>query len=199
MAVQRNNVTRLPWALREVVYRLLFEGATGDAVRAEIKRLDASAPTPWDGSLQAIRERDPHYKQYVERRMGLAPDQARRRANWAATDDGSAETGLRAARYLVLSSMVEALEDGNELPPADLARLASGLKALQDDLLTKLRDEHRAEIARLTGAHAAKAAADAAEIAGLREELARLRNDGREVDPAAVAERMNEVLGVKKA
>ena len=131
--------------------------------------------------------------------MGRAAAQQRRRTTWAATDDGSAETGLRAARYLVLSSMVEALADGNGLTPSELARLASGLKALQDDLLAKLRDEHRAEIARLTEAHAAKAAADGAEIARLTAENEALRNpvedDGALSDGERV-KRIREKLGV---
>ena len=139
MTVQRNNIARMPWRLREIVYRMLFEGASGDQVRAEIARLDPAAPVPHNTSIQAIRERDADYAAWRERAMGMAADQQRRRTTWAATDDGSAETGLRAARYLVLSSMVEALADGNGLTPSELARLASGLKALQDDLLAKLR------------------------------------------------------------
>ena len=92
MAVQRNNVTRLPWVLREVVYRMLFDGATGDQIRAEIARLDPAAPCPHNTSLLAIRERDADYAQYRERRMGLAADQRSNRANWLATDAGSTAT-----------------------------------------------------------------------------------------------------------
>ena len=89
MTVQRNNIARMPWRLREIVYRMLFEGASGDQVRAEIARLDPAAPVPHNTSIQAIRERDADYAAWRKRAMGMAADQQRRRTTWAATDDGS--------------------------------------------------------------------------------------------------------------
>jgi hypothetical protein len=144
----RNRVARLPWAIRLVACRLLFDGATSAqidrACRDKAAELGVACDPIAATSLTAYR-RGIEYRQYGEQRQRWEAEQAESRTLWAGiTDEEATPNAVQAARYLGLKEIVRQLQSG-ELSPGDTSRLTTAINRLQTDVLQDAKREWQAE------------------------------------------------------
>jgi len=196
---QRNNLCRLPPEVRTLASRLVFEGGLTYRQIAEQVANAAGGGVKIHNNTLLAWQRSAEYRRYVAAREKYDAELGESRAVAAAVNDGRGPSSLA---DLVVMDILRELRQAQAAGSLDLSDLARVSQAVAPILRNQVAAEKLATDRRLADAEAAHAealAARDAEIARLREEIARLRNDGRQVDAAAVADRMDEVLGVKKA
>jgi len=136
-------------------------------------------------------------------------DRRMRPKRWAAlvqNDGQGPQTVADLAEMAVLEQLHGLAESGAALETGDIVKVARAITALQRTQLAREQQQLEERIAELKADHAAEIAELSAEIAerdakleALRAEIERAKNAGKAVDSAAVAERLHEVLGVRKA
>ena len=209
MAMQRNSIARkLPWEIRELVCRLRFDGQGNMAIAAAVQAACAAAAIPaprihGTSILAYCNSRE--YADYVKARQGFDARMAPRKLAASMVNGGHGpQTMADLALQAAAEGLVVTLEQGG-LEPSEQVKVARAVMDVQRTLLARqaavvdgriaeLEEKHAAECAQLQAAIAGRDEA----IADLKAEIERLNNDGKQVDAAAVAERMNEVLGVRK-
>jgi len=202
MSRPKNNIARLPWEVREIIARMLFDGATYGEIRAAIA---PEAPgVKLHSSSFAAYAAGAEYKKYADRRRQWdAAAQERRTLAAAITADGSIETAMQAAEYLALRNIIEQLQSG-ELDPNDTPKMANAVARFRGSQVADLKADHKRRIERIEAEHDADCAEYDADIAELKTQIAQLRNmleeaaGARSVDPAKVAEGLDQVLGIKR-
>jgi transposase-like protein len=187
--------------LRLEVYGWMCDGLSYRACRERlIERGLKASDVPNLNSFTATKERDPDYLAYHAARLDWNGKMEKRR--WAAkiqNDGRGPQTVADMAEMAILEQLYGLAEDGLLETGKDVATVARAITSLQRTQLARAEAAKSDAIARIESAHAEALAAKAAEIATLRQQLAEARNDGKAVDAAAVADKMNEVLGVRKA
>lgn len=198
----RNNITKLPWDIREVVCRMRFDNASNAAIANAVRdacRERGIPPVPVHGSSILAYSRSDEYRRYCDRRRDWDERMAPRR--WAASmlNAGAGPVTVADLAEMEILEQLHGLAAGGLLETGrDVATVARAITAMQRTQLMRRDQDADRRIEAERKAHEAELAARDATIAELRGEIERLRNDGRDVDAAAVAERMNQVLGVKK-
>jgi hypothetical protein len=198
MRRQRNNLVRLPFEVRETACRLLHEGRlTYRQIAGEIEKLSPGAKIH-DTTLQAY-QKSAEFADYVQSRRQWDEKLGKRR--WAAQvlNDGKGPQSVADLAELAILEQLHALASGSLLETGkDVATVARAITALQRTQLARTESAKDAEIAALKAAAAEREAALTAQISDLGEQIATLKNGGKTVDATAVADRLNDVLGVKK-
>lgn len=195
----RNNLARLPFEIRKEACRLLFEG--GSTYRQIALEIEAKAPGVkiHDTTLQAY-QRSPEYTEYVASRREWDKTQSKRR--WAASlvQDGKGPQSVADLAELAILEQLHELATGGLLEGSrDVSAVARAITSMQRTQLARAESAKDAEIAKLKQEAEAQQMQLEQEIAALQEQIATLKNGGKVVDASAVADRMNDVLGVKKA
>jgi hypothetical protein len=144
----RNRVARLPWAIRLVACRLLFDGASNAQIDRAC-RLEADEVgvfyQPLTAPSLAAYKRGPEYERYASHRRCWEAEQAESRSLWAAlADEDATPNAVQAARYLGLREIVRQLQSG-ELSPGDTSRLTTAINRLQTDVLQDAKREWATE------------------------------------------------------
>jgi hypothetical protein len=175
-------VAQLPWTIRLVACRLLFDGASNAQIDRAC-RLEADEVgvvyQPLVAASLAAYKRGPEYERYATHRRCWEAEQAESRTLWAGiADEEATPNAVQAARYLGLKEIVRQLQSG-ELSPGDTSRLTTAINRLQTDVLQDAKREWQAERKTIEAArnHAL------AEVGHLRELL---KENG--IDPDADAE-----------
>ena len=153
MARQRNNISRLPAAVRARVSDLLDDGATYDEVRrdpevaAELSRRRASLH---DTSFQAWIQGQEHQGHVAARRRYAAEIERRRLAAHIVTEGGASDDAARVASYEILRQVLSRLESGEgEIDARELSALASSLGAYERARAAEAAEERRRQDQRL--------------------------------------------------
>lgn len=202
MARQRNNLARLPWEIREIACRLHFDGAGNATIARAVAKACRAAGLPEaqvHGTTILAYTRSEEYRRYCDLRREW--DERTERRRWAAKclHDGRGPQSVADLAEVEILEQLHALAAGGLLETGkDVATVARAITAMQRTQLARQESALRREIEKLHEAHAADLDAKDNRIAQLENELAQWRRGGREVDATVVAERMDEVLGVRK-
>jgi hypothetical protein len=209
MGRQRNNVAKLPASARFRVSQLLDDGATYDAVRADAEiaaACEARKLALHNNSIAAFAESAEHAANLADLRTWKTRVGRRRWAAKAIASEEGAASLADVAQIQILEQLSQLAEGGIELTGADVCKVANSIAAMQRVELARRQEAADTRLADAEARHAAEIGAKDAEItilrqaiAGLEGALERARNDGKAVDGAAVADKLNDVLGVKKA
>lgn len=203
MAMMRNNIARLPWEIREVVCRLRFDGVGNKAIAAAVQEACKGAgvkPPKVHGTSILAYCRSAEYQTYCDRRRKWDEKMAPRRWAAALVNDGRGPQTVADLAELEILEQLHGLAAGGILETGkDVATVARAITAMQRTQLARRQEDADRRLQDLEAKHAAELAARDERIAELQAEIERLQTGGRQVDAATVAERMNEVLGVKKA
>lgn len=199
MAEQRNNIARYyPRAAKLALVRWReLEGLPPirckERARAQWPDLPAIHGTTWM-----------HWRQSAEYAalLGLVTGEQGERDRLAELFHAAGGTDALAdvadAAAYALAAKAMRIADGAE-DAGEIRSLMQTVQAARRQAADQVQATCEARIEEMEERHAAEIAHLKAEIAGRDEAIAALKNDGRKVDAAAVAQRMNEVLGVKKA
>ena len=196
----RNNIARLPWELREIVCRMLLDGAAYDDVRAavasEAEKLGIEVGKLHNTSFLAYRK-SAEFARYCDLRRQW--DERTEKRRWAAkiVRDADGPNALADIAEIEILEQLHDLAAGGALETGkDVATVARAITAMQRTQLARMQAERDARIAELEKAHAAKVAELEAEIARLRAQLEE-KTGSKQVDAGKVADALDEVLGVK--
>lgn len=206
MRRQRNNVQIMPYEQRKLVNRLLFDGSTYAEIAAEVARLFPGSPKLHSSSLGAW-QRGPEFTRYRAARQSDEVETAQTRAMAEALNDGRGPESMADLTVMeVVKELYRQTRGGQITELADLANVTKALAPLlRAKIAADLAEARQSEAKLKTQIADLKAQMEAERIAleqendSLRAEIAALKNNGQAVDPKAVADRMNDVLGVKKA
>lgn len=192
---QRNNVASLPYELRHEVSRMLFEGYAYAVIAQDIakrggKRLHNTSLGAW--------QRSPEYQEYVAARKGFDAESRKARLAAAIQAAGNGPGALAdVAAYELLQKILSLVPDAADDRSA--ASLASAVASLKRAQIAEHVAADQSRIMALERKLAEQAAAAAAREAALREQVAALQTGGQTVDAAAVAARLNQLLGLGQA
>jgi hypothetical protein len=193
---QRNNIASLPYELRHELSRLLFEGASYSAVRDAAVNGGAKVGIH-NTSIRAWQQGD-EFREYVAARKGFDAEsrKARLAASIQAAGNGPGALADVAAYELLqrVLGMVPTAADETQA-----AKLAGAIASLKRAQIAAHVAADQSRIIAMERQLAEQAAAAASREAALREQIAALETGGKSVDGAAVAAKLNELLGVKPA
>ena len=198
MSRPRNNLSLLPLDTRMVAARLIVDGAAYASVRAEIAKL-APGVKIHNSTLLAYAKSAEFAEYQASRRQW---DGKLLKRQWAARliNDGKGPQSLADMAELAILEQLHSLAESGLLETGkDVATVAKAITAMQRTQLARAESNLKSQISDLKSENEAERIALEQENDALRAEIATLKNDGRAVDPTAVADRMNAVLGVKKA
>lgn len=147
MARQRNNITRLPLAIRARIAELLDDGATYDEVRedalVEAALVEAGCLALHSSSFGAYRESE-EYQEFCRTRRRFGDDIERRRmAAYVVGADKSADDLARIANYELLRIVLLKLENGEELEPKELRSVSGALAAYERNRISEAKEDAR--------------------------------------------------------
>jgi len=188
MRKQRNNLAGLPFETREIVCRMLHDGAPYAKIRAELG-LGAPGVKIHNSTLLAYAK-SAEFTEYVASRRQWDDKLQKRR--WAAgiLNDGKGPQSLADMAELAILEQLHDLAEGGLLETGkDVANVARAITAMQRTQLARADSAKDAEIAKLKQAHEAERISLEEEIGGLQTEIKRLAGllQGAGIDPAAGA------------
>lgn len=179
MARARNNITRLPLAVRARISELLDDGATYDDVRDDAtvaEALAAAGLTLHSSTFAAYRESE-EYKEFCLTRRRFGDDIERRRmAAYVVGADRSTDDLARIANYELLRIVLAKLEAGEELDPRELRSVSGALAAYERNRISEAREDARREADERESQYRSRIAELEVRIA----EMTASANDGRE-------------------
>jgi len=179
MAMQRNNIARLPWEIRAIVCRLRFDGAGNAAIAAAVQDACRAAALPVPkihGTSILAYCGGPEYSQYCEHRKGW--DERMRPKRWAASmlHSGAGPQDVADLAELEILEQLHDLAAGGLLATGrDVATVARAITSLQRTQLARRQEAADARLADLAERHAAEIAQLQHEIAGRDAAIATLR------------------------
>jgi len=199
MAEQRNNIARYyPRAAKLALVRWReIEGLPPIRCKEKASEQWPELPRIHGTTWQHWRQ-SAEYAELLRLVTGEQAERDRLAELFHAAGGPAALSDLADAAAYALAAKAMRIADGAE----DAGEVRSLMATVQDarrQVAQQVRQECDARVAAAEREHEAEVAELQVRLRELEEEVARLRNDGRKVDAAAVAERMNEVLGVKKA
>lgn len=203
--MQRNNIARLPWEIREVVCRLRFDGRGNAEIAAAVQeacRAAAIRPPKIHGTSILAYSRSAEYGQYCDRRRQWDERMAPRRWAAALVNEGRGPQTVADLAELEILEQLHALAAGGLLETGkDVATVARAITSMQRTQLARQIAESDTRVRELEERHAAELGQLRAEIAGrdeaiaaLKAEIERLKTGGK-VDLKTVADRMDKLLG----
>ena len=149
MARQRNNITRLPLAIRARIAELLDDGATYDEVRADelvAAALAAAGEVALHSSSFGAYRESKEYQEFCRTRRRFGDDIERRRmAAYVVGADKSADDLARIANYELLRIVLLKLENGEELEPKELRSVSGALAAYERNRISEAKEDARRE------------------------------------------------------
>lgn len=149
MSRQRNNITRLPLAVRARISELLDDGATYDEVRADAtvaEALSAAGELVLHSSTFAAYRESVEYKEFCQARRRFGDDIERRRmAAYVVSADKSADDLARIANYELLRIVLAKLEAGEELEAKELRSVSGALAAYERNRISEAKEDARRE------------------------------------------------------
>ena len=191
---QRNNLSKLPFAVREKVCALLFDGAGYAEIRKAVAETAPKARIHNTTLLAYAKSAE--YRDYQEQRRQWSDKLEKRR--WAAGIVNQA-SGPSAITDLAELAIAEQLHDyaagGVEMTGKDVATMARAITSMQRTQLARRQETHAAEMAALNEAHAAELAARDEKIAALQERISGM-SAGKSVDLKRLGADVDRVLGV---
>lgn len=205
MRKQRNNIASLEFEHRQVISRLVFDGLGYGAIRQRL--LDMGVRVKLHNSSLLAWQKSAEYREYCEARKGFdARSKANRLAALVQNDGRGPQSLADVAEYEILVQLTQLASGGLLETGKDVATVANAIAALQrtqlaraaagrDTEITKLKDQHAADLAELSQQLEAKDA----EIQRMRDEtdakLAQL-SSGRQITPAVIAQ-IRQIYGIK--
>lgn len=180
MARQRNNITRLPLAVRARIAELLDDGATYDAVREDAVVAEALAAAGnlslHSSTFGAYRE-SAEYQEFCRARRRFGDDIERRRmAAYVVSADKSADDLARIANYELLRIVLQKLEDGEALEPKELRSVSGALAAYERNRISEAKEDAKREADVKESEYRSRIA----ELESRIQELTAAANDGKE-------------------
>lgn len=164
-ARQRNNIARLPQAVRYRIAELLDDGATYDEIREDA---DVAAELAKRGlalhstTFLAYRE-SAEFDEYRRSRRKFSEEIERRKMSaFLVEHEGGADAMANAATFELLRIVFKKLEDAEQLDPKELAAASGALAAYQRNRISETSNEAKAREAMYQ-----------AQIAELRQKLAK--------------------------
>jgi len=188
MAQQRNNIAKLPPPLRDLVSRLLYEGAlTQDeieaSVRAEAIRLgqDRFADVRLHGtSFKAWRD-SKDYGEYVTFARGWSDKVRAKRWAASALNEGRGPQSMADLAEMEILEQLHALAQDSELCGKDVATVARAITSLQRTQLARAESDRDHRIQAIETEHAQALAALQAELAERDTTIEQLRDTARKL------------------
>lgn len=145
---QRNNIARLPLAVRARIAELLDDGLTYDEVRGDeqvAEALEESALALHSSSFGAYRE-SAEYGEFCRARRRFGDEIERRRmAAYIVESDTASDDLARIANYELLRLVLRKLEDGEELEAGELRSVSGALAAYERNRIAGAREDARRE------------------------------------------------------
>lgn len=197
MARARNNITKLPRPVRWRICELLDDGVEYDAIRADADVAAACAERGLvihNTSMLAFRQ-SPEFDEYLKSLRQFS--ESAERAGVAAyfvKNAGASDDIATVANYELLKIVQAKLAAGEDLETKELSSISGALAAYERNRISAAREDSRREAAAKETEYQAKIAEMAATIANLIDKL----SQGNKVDPAAVQDNLDALLGVKK-
>lgn len=147
----RNNIARLPQAVRYVICQMLDDGETYDAIRAEPEvatELEKRGLALHSTTFLAFRE-SAEYRSYCETRRRVGEEiEERRMAAYLVAQEGGADAIANAASFELLRLVMDKLkEPGVELEPKEISAFSTALAAYQRNRITEKRSDQEREFA----------------------------------------------------
>lgn len=177
MAQQRNNLAKLPYEIREVAYRMRFDGAGNKAIAEAVQHACRAAALPVPkihGTTILAACRGTEYRQYCDHRRKWDERMAPRKLAASLLNNGKGpQTVADLALMDSAEGLIDALQNG-EMGPSETVRVVRAVTDLQRTLLARREADTDARLRELAERHAAELAQLRAEIAGRDEALARL-------------------------
>jgi hypothetical protein len=199
MRRQRNNIAVLPFEMRLLASKLLFEGQTHAQVAQALAAAGAAGRfhdttfAAWRGSAE--------YLEYCTARKGFEDKtRANRLAAMVQNDGRGPESLADIAEYEILRQLTQLAQGGLLETGKDVATVANAIRGLRALHLARAETAKAAEIQRLTAEHAAETQALEEELAEIRTvkdaEISRLAQllTAAGIDPAADAARSSDGL-----
>jgi hypothetical protein len=194
MARARNNITKLTVETRLRICELLDDGAEYNDIREDsviAEECGEKGLTLHNTTFLAYRE-SVEFDEYRKRRRKFEGPKIRRHFAAAMVGTEGIQDQADLAAYLLNEQALKKIEAGEILDPKDYASMARAIKTISErgfakkeaEYLSKLSDKD-SRIAELT-----------ATVAELTEQLTGQRN--RSVDPTAVQNQLDNLLGLKK-
>jgi hypothetical protein len=190
MAMQRNNIARLPWEIREQVCRLRFDGRGNAEIAAAVQaacRASAIRPPKVHGTSILAYSRSDEYRTYCDRRRKWDERMAPRRWAAALVNEGAGpQTVADLALQTAGEELAERLEAGG-MEPGEMVQVARAVTDLQRTLLARTKSAADSRLREMEERHAAESGQLRNEIAGRDAAIAKLKAAliGAGVDPDA--------------
>ncbi len=169
-ARQRNNISRLPQAVRLHICELLDDGATYDEIRedpevaAELAKRGVALHST---TFLAYRE-SAEFDEYRRARRRFSEDIERRKmAAFFVDHEGGSDAVANAATFELLRIVFNKLENAEELEPKELASVSGALAAYQRNRISESKDDAKREFAQRESEYQAKIAELSARVAEL--------------------------------
>ena len=179
MARQRNNISRLPLAVRARISELLDDGATYDEIRADeavAASLAEAGLALHSSTFGAYREGE-EYREFCRARRRFGDEIERRRmAAYVVDADRSADDLARIANYELLRIVLRKLEDGEALEPGELRSVSGALAAYERNRISEAKEDARREADERESQYRSRIA----ELEGRIAELTAAASEGRE-------------------
>jgi hypothetical protein len=193
---QRNNVAQLPYELRVEISRRLFENEHYAAIAQAMRA--AGCQLKLHSSSLGAWQKGPEYQEYVAARKGFDARTHNRRLIAAVQNDGQGPQSLAdVAEFELLERMVAIVPETAD--HTQVAQMARAVASLQRTQIARHVAADQARIQALEKKLLEQATAAADREAQLREQISLLQTGGKTVDGAAVAAKLNELLGVGRA
>lgn len=201
MARQRNNITKLPIAIRGRIAELLADGASYDEVRGdtdvsaacEEKELQLHSSTfgAWIQSAE--------YKEYLSKSMLYGADIERRKmASYLVSNSDAASDIARVANYELLKIILAKLESGEDLEASEIRGISGGLAAYERNRIASENAADKRTADKREIELQAKIAALEASVRAAEAKVEKLKDAAGAMDGKMVAEAMNAAFGVNK-
>ena len=199
----RNNLSRLPFAVRETACRLVFEGTlTYAKIAAEIARLSPGVRI--HASTLAAYQKGREYQDYVGSRRQWDAKLAKRQWAAATLNQGKGPQSVADLAALGILEQLHGLAEGGLLETGkDVARVATAIATMQRTQLAQAESARNDEIAKLRNEHEAELRALEEEIARKDAEIAKLKDGleqagkNRQISPEALAVIKQQIYGIK--
>lgn len=203
MAMQRNNLARLPWEVREIAARLRFDGAGNQAIAEAVQaacRQRGIRPPRIHGTTILAYTKSAEYQRYCDQRRKWDDRLAPRRWAAALLNEGKGPQSVADLAELEILEQLHDLAAGGLLETGkDVATVARAITAMQRTQLARRQEEADARLRDAERAHAEEAERLRSEIKKLQGEIDRLVNpqaDERTLTPEERIARIRERLGI---
>ncbi len=170
----RNNICRLPQAVRFLICELLDDGATYDAIRnhPEVAKACTERNLALHSTTFIAYRESAEFDEYRRTVRRYGEDIERRRmAAFMISQEGGSDAIARAANFELLRLVLQKLEAGEELEAKELSSISSALAGYERNRIAAEKEDTKREYAAREAEYQAKILELNSKISELKEKL----------------------------